>query len=747
MSRQSHITQTDLERCEDEQIHVPGYIQSHGLLYAFDAQDLTIRYVSDNTGQPAIELLGQPVSAVLDPEEVQQFKAIIDTPTTIQLEPLHITRTVDSELVAFNGVIHRNDDGLILLELEPDTLDTSSSFLQAQREATGMMSKLQSIDDLPMLMDVVAELVHAFSGYDRVMVYRFDKQWNGHVASEVRTPNAVESYEGLHYPASDIPAQARQLYTTNWLRMIADVAYEPVPIVGDSDHALDLSRSQLRSVSPIHTEYLHNMGVAATMTVSIVVDDELWGMIACHHYAPKFVPYEIRAGLMLFAELLSWRLALLQHKYHETRLVTIEAMTANLVEKMLDTDDPIQAIKQGPVKFTDLFEVGGGAIYIGETWHTCGETPDTALLDELVTWLWTNDHEGIFATNHLSGETPVGAQMTALASGLIALPLPYFDKAYILWFRPEEVHTVTWGGEPQKALQRDAEGRLHPRQSFAAWKEVVRAKSVDWEDWELDAAQYFATRLRQVMNNLALTEQMMALDFERKRIRILQEFIGNISHDLRTPLSILSTGLYLLKKDQVTHSRLQRIQSLESQIIYLRQMVDDMLTTTRLEGEPEFQFERVEMNRLLQDMSLETLGYEGRMQTTIKLTLADAPIHAVVNPSYLRRAISNLVENAIHYSPDGALVQVSLKRQQDELLIRVVDNGRGIAPGDLSRIFERFYRSNDARKYRNAGSGLGLSIVQQIVNAHQGEITVESQLGQGSTFSISLPLSPFSANH
>ena len=742
MPRQSHITQTDLERCEDEQIHIPGYIQSHGLLYAFDAQDLMIRYVSDNTGQPAIELLGQPVSAVLAPEEVQQLKAIIDTPTTIQLEPLHVTRIVDDEPVAFNGVIHRNDDNLILLELEPDTLDTSLSFLQAQREATDMMGQLQNIDDLTVLMEIVTELVQTFSEYDRVMIYRFDKQWNGHVISEVRTPNAVESYAGLHYPASDIPAQARQLYTTNWLRMIADVAYEPVPVVSDSDHALDLSRSQLRSVSPIHTEYLHNMGVAATMSVSIVVDDQLWGMIACHHYTPKFVPYEIRAALMLFAELLSWRIALLQRKYHETRLVTIESMTGNLVEKMLDAEDPIQVIKQGPVKFTDLFEAGGGAVYVGETWHTCGETPDTALLDELVTWLWASDHEGLFATNHLSGEAPVGARMAALASGLIASPLSYFDNAYILWFRPEMVRTVTWGGDPQKALQRDDDGRLHPRRSFAIWKETVRAKSVNWEDWELDAAQHFATRLRQVVNNRALTEQMMALHFERKRIRILQEFIDNISHDLRTPLSILSTGLYLLKKDQAKNRRLQRIQSLEGQIVYLRQMVDDMLTTTRLEGEPEFQFEWLEMNRLLQDMSLETLRYEGKMQTTIKLTLADDPIHAAVNPSYLRRAISNLVENAIHYSPDGSLVQVSLRRQHDQLLLSVADNGLGIDPEDLARIFERFYRSNDARKYRHAGSGLGLSIVAQIVDAHQGEIMVESQPGEGSTFSISLPLSP-----
>lgn len=491
----------DLSSCATEPIHIPGRIQPHGVLFVLDA-DLTIAQVSTNTytllNVAAEDLLGTSLEHVFDPERVDELRARLAFAHLTPVNPFLLTRTDASGQRSFSGLLHCTQDTFIL-ELErvdSDPLVFSAAFFHMMNDALARLRTAQSLNDL---CQIAAEELRRITGYDRVMIYRFDQHCNGEVIAEDRAA-ALEPFLGLHYPASDIPSQARALYLRNWLRIIGDVTYQPAGILAyrieDTTPPLDLSHAVLRSVSPIHIEYLQNMGVAATLTISLVQHDRLWGMIACHHYTgPKFVPHELRNVCEMLGQVLSGQIVVRDSNEsytYATYLKDTQATLAPLI--MLPDADFLTALRVHEQHLCALVDATGVVIALDGALLHLGATPNDAQLRALLDWLTQTMPSDLFATDTLSHDHPPATAYQDVASGLLAVQLSY-QGDYILWFRPEIIRTVTWGGDPHKAVSVEEPGaRITPRKSFAAWQETIRQTSRPWLAIEIDATADFRRR-------------------------------------------------------------------------------------------------------------------------------------------------------------------------------------------------------------------------------------------------------------
>jgi two-component system, chemotaxis family, sensor kinase Cph1 len=281
-----------LTNCDREPIHISNAIQSHGALLTFSEADLTILQISQNSkallGRQPEELLGQSLETLIPSDQIEAIQSCLKAEFDV-VNPLRLMLSVDGQISPFEGIVHRSDQ-VIVLELEPIIEAQAVTFFDFYKSVKLPIDYLQGTNNLTELALKAVTVIRKVTGFDRVLLYRFDPDGSGHVIAEDKQ-ESLESFLGLHYPASDIPKQAKELYKLNLLRIIPDtlsdrVALQPAlnPV---TEEPLDLSLSVLRSISPLHTEYLENMGVRASMSVSLLRDRQLWGLIACHHLTPR----------------------------------------------------------------------------------------------------------------------------------------------------------------------------------------------------------------------------------------------------------------------------------------------------------------------------------------------------------------------------------------------------------------------------------------------------------------------------
>jgi light-regulated signal transduction histidine kinase (bacteriophytochrome) len=478
MSVEEPASTLDLTTCDREPIHIPGSIQPHGLLIALREPDLSMIQISANvpvfTGRRPSELLGRPLSDLLDAASMRGIDAALAIARPQDDNPLRITIAAQ----AFDGLVHRHK-GVVILELEPHELDQDEAPFAIHFR--GALARMAAARSMASLCNTVASDVRLLTGYDRVLIYRFDEDHHGEVLAEARRDD-LESFLGLHYPASDIPEQARALYLVNYLRIIPDSDYIPVPIVPrdrpDTGDALDLTFSVLRSVSPVHIEYLHNLGWRATMSISLCHEGALWGLISCSHTAPRRVPYRVRATCELIGRLFSAEIAA------NERLEALEDASRRraILGQLRDFVHAEPRVLDGLVRRTpnllDLIDAGGAAVYSAAGCVTIGQTPRADQIRLLVGWLHEKVHDEVFATHALAHDYPGAGAFVEIGAGVLAFSLPKPEPEWVLWFRPEVVQTVRWGGDPNKAAEPgDTTGVLRPRRSFALWKQVVRGTS------------------------------------------------------------------------------------------------------------------------------------------------------------------------------------------------------------------------------------------------------------------------------
>jgi diguanylate cyclase (GGDEF)-like protein len=506
------VARVDLANCAREPIHIPGLIQPHGILLVLDPSSLTIRQASENSatlvGTPADRLVGHPLEDLVGAEQRAQIVKMLRGDLLIRTNPLKLSLPASSlpsssrEGRAFNVLIHGIGSELVF-EAEPiedGDIDNFRAFYYEVRNAT---TRLQATNSEKTLCQVAADEVRRIIGFDRVMVYRFDAEWNGVVIAESQDNQITSSYLGLHFPASDIPAQARRLFTVNRLRCIPDAGYTPVGLVTDPrttrDRPLDMSLSALRSVSPIHLEYLQNMGVAATMTVSLIKNGALWGMIACHHYRPRRVCAERRLTCSFLGEIIEAQLNIREEGADRAYRVQTSAIQVRLLD-LLSRASSLAGLTKDPTSLLDFVDAQGAAVVQGMKCTFVGDTPDEAEIMGLVDFMTHSLDSGVYATDSISAGYPVAQRFKHVASGMLGVEISRERGDYLLWFRPEQVRVVNWAGNPDKPVNLvNGSARLHPRKSFDLWKQAVTLHSHPWLPSEVAAAIELRETLRSVI--------------------------------------------------------------------------------------------------------------------------------------------------------------------------------------------------------------------------------------------------------
>lgn len=513
----------DLTTCDREPIHVPGAIQPHGVLLALEPDDLTAVVVSANCeqllgvasgaarGRTLAELLGDAAAAAIAPRAASPTKG---EPMVLRLpEDLPLATGARGALAGadVDVTVHRSGERVVV---ELEQLGGPGAGTLSYQSARGAMARLASAGSVADLADRLAHEVRGLSGFDRVMVYRFDQDWNGEVIAEDRRED-LNPFLGLHYPATDIPAQARRLYTVNWTRLIADVSYTPVPLDPVLDEVtgapLDLSHSTLRSVSPIHVEYLTNMGVGASMSVSLVIDDELWGLVACHHYSGPHRPsHDARAAVEFLGQVASQMIN--DRERADGREAAIGSQTElNRFTAALTASElnPLVQLMSDPALLR-LVGAGGAALSVEGVITTLGRVPEERHLQRIGALLHRPDGRAVH-THHLGVLAPDLEEVSDVAAG--AMVIGSSDpSSWLMWLRPELEEVVDWGGDPTNKLLYDAEGpevRLSPRKSFDKWRQVVRGRSEPWTAWQVDTAEALNAHVTGVL--LARSREQIAM--------------------------------------------------------------------------------------------------------------------------------------------------------------------------------------------------------------------------------------------
>ena len=529
----------DLQNCDREPIHIPGCIQPHGVLLALDPGTLKILQIAGDTvrffGLQASQLLGQGLEALASPAATARLRAISGRQISLPRSAFAFETGIEHRGQPFDAVVHLSD-GVLVVELEPRL---ASPPINALDLVQSMITRLQSAPDAAGFLQAATEEVRAVIGFDRVMVYQFEPDESGVVIAEAKD-EALAPYLGWHYPASDIPKQARDLYLRNRMRQIPDARYKPLPISPElnplTGKPLDLSFAVLRSVSPVHVEYLANMGVAASMSLSLVIEGRLWGLFACHHGKPRHIPQAIRGVCELFAQMISLQLGeKLANEAQRERLL-MRQTHARLVESMIGQDRLDEALSGCQPGLADYIPAGGVAVWWEGKATRLGRTPAPDQLELLVDWLNASVPEGVFATDDLAAHFAPAAGYAGVASGLLALSVSRTPRDYILWFRPEASRTVTWAGNPAKPVSIGDDGvRIGPRKSFAAWKEIVRGRSQPWGEQAVQAAQELRLSILEVV--LRHQDNVMR---EREKVRKHQDFLmAELDHRVKNTIAII----------------------------------------------------------------------------------------------------------------------------------------------------------------------------------------------------------------
>ncbi|MEA1673540.1 ATP-binding protein [Nitrospirillum sp. BR 11163] len=727
-----------LDQCAREPIRIPGGIQPHGALAVLRPDDLVLIQASANLGavldrpvafdgsQTLGDLVG-PRSALEN--DVRLWAGGTDTAFLEQHQ-------IDGRAFHVSG--HRASQGLILEFEAFDEAERghSASLYQLLRDFLDNSDALKTVADLS--AGVAAE-VQALTGFNRVLIYRFDEEWNGTVIAE-KGDGTLPSYLDLRFPASDIPAQARDLYRLNRLRLIPTATYTPEPLVPalcPTDGApLDMSFVALRSVSPVHLEYMRNMGTAASLSISIVIDGRLWGLISCHHAQPRYVGPQIRAACDFLGRIVAQQIAARERTAEIDERLQLKNIETELVAHLARAPGFQAGLVDCAGQWLALTNSAGAAVVTDGIVLAAGKAPPIDSILALVEWLRARNVEQVYATSNLSADWPPGKDIAGVASGVIAVPISRVHASFILWFRPEVVQTVRWGGDPRAAKAMDTAGRLHPRQSFEAWKQEVRERARPWRPAELLSATDFRGAIINFVLQRAEERAQLTEELQRSN-KELEAFSYSISHDLRAPFRHIAGYAELLGEEEPNLKALSRhyLDGIIAAALSAGELVDDLLHFSQL-GRTSLKMTRIDMAKVMAEIRRSLAITEG--QRPVEWEIGVLP-PAWGDTTLVRQALFNLVDNALKYSRDATPPRIKVWGQDrpDEVLYCVEDNGVGFDmnyAGKLFQVFQRLHRQEDFE-----GTGIGLALTKRIIDRHGGTLEAKGAVGQGATFSFTLP--------
>lgn len=750
----------DLTDCDQEPIHIPSLVQSHGALLVLNASDQKVIQVSGNSleiiGVEPAAALGRPLMEIIGVEATQALNQFFKERLfgeTLLAGPSVIAAKNNQTL---ETAIHRNAAGIVVeFVLRHSAAALPLSFVN---EA---ISRIKRSATLQEFCDQAVEQVRRLTHFDRVMVYRFLEDGTGVVIAEAAR-EGVGSYLGHHFPAADIPRQARELYCRNWIRIIADVETPAIPLMptllSSTGQPLDMTHSLLRHVSPIHIEYLKNMGVRASTSLSIMHGDRLWGLIACHHQSPKNLSTDVRTACELVAHLLSTEMVLKERQETAQYRVRLKDVQRILKEAF---QDAVQLDSKKLELCNDLLQILGAtgfAVNLENQWVSVGSVPSTEILDCLVTW--ANQHTGdLIDFDQWPPDCLKPSEKALDYAGLLAIRLSQQESSYAFWFRPEWVRTIPWAGDPRKSAHPRASGeRLNPRKSFTLWSEEIRGRSKVWEIFE----KVWAREIRQTFTeiNLHRNERRLARlnaglekeieqrteELRRKeeslnlasKLETIGRVTGGVAHDFNNLLLGITGTMEELKESLAPDD--QRVKDINS-VLEATQVAFGLTKQLLAFGRqkpvhPSLQ----DVNAVIRDL-LKLLQNLTTSRIRVLSDLSEVPL-VLIDRSHLEQILLNLVINARDAIEDQGKITLRTRKQTNsegvgQTILEVEDTGAGMSDEVQAHIFEPFYSTKSKEK----GTGLGLATVQSIVKQAGGEISVSSRHGRGTTFKVVFPSS------
>jgi chemotaxis family two-component system sensor kinase Cph1 len=741
----------DLTNCDREAIHIPGSIQAHGFLLALaltEGERFRVVVASENAAtylhRPMDEILHAELEHVLPLE----MEGLLRSGLLSEGASGDFARFIGTtRLAAANGVeadfqiVGHRVGSLYLLEFERTENTISQSDLNAV--ITNFVSTLEESRTSLELCSAITVQIRKLTGFDRVMLYQFDEVGHGTVLAEDRNEH-LPSYLGLRFPATDIPKQARALYVSNRIRIIPDVDYDPSPLVSVKEVAeagpIDLSLSILRSVSPIHRDYMRNMGTLSSMSVSIVSEGRLWGLISGHHSEPKTVPYLVRSACDVLSRIMSAQLLASQKATEFSHAIRLKSVHSQLLTFMASGENYIDGLARHPAELCAVVGAKSAAIVVDDRCIRLLNAPEEAEILRLSNWFSKTVKEEVFATNEIGAEYPESEAMYAKASGVLAISLSQVHRLQVFWFRPEVIESVHWAGEPSKE-QELIKGvlHIHPRNSFASWKQILRGRSEPWAGVEVESAREFRNSVLEIVLKKAEELAEIAAELEVTN-RELEAFSYSVSHDLRAPFRHISGFAELLlqnEAERLSDQGRKQLSTISESAQFAGLLVDSLLNFSRI-TRTKLDIKAVPMKTLVEAVWRDVVKEE-LQERKVEFSLTDLPTMDV-DVNLMRQVWRNLLSNAAKYTrkkPDAA-ISVSSEVVDGDVMFSVVDNGVGFDGQYAHKLFGAFQRLHRMEDFE--GTGIGLANVRRIISRLNGRTWATGEEGVGASFFFSLPL-------
>ncbi|KAI0683048.1 hypothetical protein C8Q76DRAFT_804212 [Earliella scabrosa] len=605
--------------------------------------------------------------------------------------------------------------------------------------------QLGAAPDLETFLKVTAGVMKDLTQFHRVLLYQFDEAWNGQVVAELVDWNQTHDlYRGLHFPATDIPPQARELYALNKVRLLYDRGQSTARLVvrskEDLDKPLDMTHCYLRAMSPIHLKYLENMGVRASMSVSIIAFGTLWGLVACHSYGPHGmrVSFPVRQMLRLLSQSISRNIERLSYAQR--------LHTRKLINTMPTDQHPSGYIVSNADDLLGLFDADYGVLVIGEGAKILGPNQHGQEILIVAEYLRLKQFNTLQVSQAVTIDYPdlklnMGLEVIA---GLLYVPLSAGGRDFIAFLRKGQPRQVNWAGRPYKS--EESQNVLEPRQSFKIWSEMVAGRCRAWTDEHLETAGVLALVYGKFIEVWRQKESAL------QTTKLTNILLSNASHEVRTPLNHIINYLELAMNgplDYETRENLSHSHAASKSLLFT---INDLLDLTRLESGNETSFnEPFDLHQTIEDAVSLYRHEASRRGLGFTLDIKNSPRQVIGDSRKIRTVVANLTANALKYTMQG-YISVTCEsyeeptglRDTGDIAVEIVvsDTGCGIPTDKLESIFREFEQVESApTRTHSPGLGLGLAVVARIVEQLGGQLRVDSALGEGSRFSFLLPLS------
>lgn len=721
----------NLLSCEREPIHIPGRIQSHGFLIAFAEGTGEIHYLSDNleqhTGICPKGIAGSNFWSLLERISLtgtDVFRKQLEHAVADNFTNRNYAELEQQGRGVYNLVFSRAGDMLIA-----DFEKMPAAIVHAA-DSQDAYAQILTYNTIEQASQFLCTEIRRHSGFGRVMVYRFDDDYNGEVIAEAGDAFG-HSLLHHHFPASDIPAQARQLYLLNRMRLISDVDDAGAALIAGPDEArpLDLTWSILRSVSPIHIRYLKNMGVGASYSISIVHKERLWGLVTCHNKSPLHIPLRTRNHCKTITDIFAANLTNLYALTTNREADKFAAALADATTQIILTGQTASLLGK------KLNDAAGAAYLNGDELLVKGRVPAEDTIRQIAD-LIIKENKEVFSTDSLRSRLPeIRHEDEQLASGVLGLLLSEKGREVLMWFKPEVESTIKWAGNPEQIYATyDHIEALNPRNSFETWSQRFSGRSEGWNSGELKIAKSLSGEILKINQE----RSDVIRDLHEKLQQAYDElstFSYTVSHDLKTPLTAVKNYAQLLIMKESLSARGEAFTTrIISSANKMHSFIDDLFSYTRV-GFSEPVKETVVVREVVDAILQDYRAVYGKKFTVEIGALPDVES----DKTLIYQIFSNLIGNAIKYSmaKDIPLVRISGEVSGGHFRFSVSDNGIGMPSGEIKHLFTRFYRLSNARRFE--GTGLGLAITKRIVEKLRGTIEIHSKENEGTECVITLP--------